>query len=167
MVAIKHSSDLFWNSNDSRSILLLVSVRSVESMQSLAPSIVNAERVTIVAIITISHRDYLSLVRFFEPHLSHDLSGFFIRTSLIPVFLRWAQYLCALKYAINLVLLTEFNLDNDSCQGAAAFNCKAIIANNNIVGGDTFIYILLLFALFVVFRGIGMFILVQKAKRFC
>ena len=65
------------------------------------------------------------------------------------------------------MLLTEFNLDNESCQGAAAFNCKAIIANNNIVGGDTFIYILLLFALFVVFRGIGMFILVQKAKRFC
>jgi hypothetical protein len=39
-------------------------------------------------------------------------AGFFIRTSLIPIFLRWAQYLCAIKYAINLVLLTEFNVLN-------------------------------------------------------
>ena len=94
------------------------------------------------------------------------MSGFFIRTSLIPVFLRWAQYLCAIKYAINLVLLTEFNLENKSCQGAAAANCKAVIANNNIVNGDTYIYIILLFALFVFFRGIGMVILIQKAKKF-
>jgi len=43
-------------------------------------------------------------------------SGFFINTSKIPVFLRWAQYLCALKYAINLVLLTEFSPGNPNCQ---------------------------------------------------
>jgi ABC-type multidrug transport system permease subunit len=44
-------------------------------------------------------------------------AGFFIRTELIPVFLRWAQYLCGLKYALNLVLLTEFAISNPSCQG--------------------------------------------------
>ena len=31
-------------------------------------------------------------------------AGFFIRTSQIPVFLRWAQYVCVLKYSINLLL---------------------------------------------------------------
>eukprot|EP01033_Poteriospumella_lacustris_P001267 gene1266-923_t len=40
--------------------------------------------------------------------------GFFIRTSLIPVFLRWAQYLCSLKYAMNLIILTEFRLTSSS-----------------------------------------------------
>ena len=36
--------------------------------------------------------------------------------SKIPIFLRWAQYLCSLKYAINLVLLTEFAPGNPNCQ---------------------------------------------------
>ena len=30
-------------------------------------------------------------------------AGFFIKTEQIPVFLRWAQYLCSLKYSINLI----------------------------------------------------------------
>jgi hypothetical protein len=82
------------------------------------------------------------------------------------VFLRWAQYLCAIKYAINLVLLTEFNPLNKSCQGAAQAKCKGVLADNNVVTEDTYIYILILFALFIGFRAIGMVILVQKAKRF-
>ena len=76
-MAIKHSSDLYWNSNDSPSILLLVSVRSVESMQSLAPSILIAERITIVAIITISYRNDLSL--FLSRSLSLISTAFFTR----------------------------------------------------------------------------------------
>jgi hypothetical protein len=92
--------------------------------------------------------------------------GFFIRTSLIPIFLRWAQYLCAIKYAINLVLLTEFNLLNKSCQGAAAMNCKNVLINNDIKVEDTYIYILVMFGLFLVFRIIGAAILIKKARRF-
>ena len=46
-------------------------------------------------------------------------AGFFIKTDQIPVFLRWAQYLCSLKYAINLILCIEFDVGNDSCDGAA------------------------------------------------
>jgi hypothetical protein len=92
--------------------------------------------------------------------------GFFIRTSLIPIFLRWAQYLCAIKYAINLVLLTEFNVLNKSCQGAAAMNCKNVLINNDIKVEDTYIYILVMFGLFLVFRIIGAAILIKKARRF-
>eukprot|EP00808_Paulinella_micropora_P029614 g71858.t1 len=39
-------------------------------------------------------------------------AGFFIRIDQIPVWLQWAQYTCSLKYALNLLVLTEFN-DND------------------------------------------------------
>ena len=35
-------------------------------------------------------------------------AGFFIQSSQIPAWLRWAQYLCSLKYGINLLLLVEF-----------------------------------------------------------
>ncbi len=60
--------------------------------------------------------------------------GFFIRTSLIPVFLRWAQYLCSLKYAMNLIILTEFSLSSPSCNTSevAHENCKELIKSNQI-----------------------------------
>lgn len=94
--------------------------------------------------------------------------GFFIRTSLIPIFLRWAQYLCSLKYAMNLVILTEFNPSSGPCNtsDAAHQNCQNMIDTNNIVEGDYYIYIIILFALFLAFRIVAGMILTQKAKRF-
>lgn len=34
-------------------------------------------------------------------------AGFFVAIKEIPVWIRWAQYLCSLKYSINLVLIAE------------------------------------------------------------
>eukprot|EP00607_Mallomonas_marina_P009057 CAMPEP_0182417344 /NCGR_PEP_ID=MMETSP1167-20130531/1787_1 /TAXON_ID=2988 /ORGANISM="Mallomonas Sp, Strain CCMP3275" /LENGTH=513 /DNA_ID=CAMNT_0024590819 /DNA_START=288 /DNA_END=1826 /DNA_ORIENTATION=- len=59
-------------------------------------------------------------------------AGFFIKTSQIPIFLRWAQYLCGLKYAMNLLILLEFALSNDSCSGGAGKYCKAVVEDNDI-----------------------------------
>jgi hypothetical protein len=94
--------------------------------------------------------------------------GFFIRTSQIPVFLRWAQYLCSLKYAMNLVILNEFNPGNDSCNRSpeAAANCHSLIVNNNVSEDQFYIYIILLAGLFAAFRIAAAFLLVEKAKRF-
>ena len=93
-------------------------------------------------------------------------AGFFIRTSQIPVFLRWAQYLCSIKYAINLALITEFNSDLKSCQGDSAPSCQAIIDTNDIEEDLWWVYVIVLIALFIGFRLIAALILVQKAKRF-
>merc|ERR1712125_307067 len=38
-------------------------------------------------------------------------AGFFVTPSLIPVWLRWARFLCALTYAVRLAMLAEFDLD--------------------------------------------------------
>eukprot|EP01038_Epipyxis_sp_PR26KG_P005371 gene5371-7449_t len=94
--------------------------------------------------------------------------GFFIRTSQIPVFLRWAQYLCSLKYAMNLIILTEFSPALDSCSSSttAKENCHSLIKNNQINPDLAWLYIILLFIIFAVFRIAGGMILVQKAKRF-
>eukprot|EP00462_Mataza_sp_D1_P025918 CAMPEP_0175147448 /NCGR_PEP_ID=MMETSP0087-20121206/16001_1 /TAXON_ID=136419 /ORGANISM="Unknown Unknown, Strain D1" /LENGTH=563 /DNA_ID=CAMNT_0016432645 /DNA_START=38 /DNA_END=1726 /DNA_ORIENTATION=- len=35
-------------------------------------------------------------------------AGFFIKVTLIPVWLRWAQYLCSMKFCLNLAMLVEF-----------------------------------------------------------
>lgn len=93
-------------------------------------------------------------------------AGFFIRLSQVPAYLRWAQYLCSLKYAMNLILFTEFNPKLESCQGVAKLYCRAVLDNNDIVESDWWVYILLLGALFVGFRALGAYILIEKAKRF-
>ncbi len=94
--------------------------------------------------------------------------GFFIRTSQIPPILRWAQYLVSMKYAINLIYLTEFDPSLPSCQSspAAEQNCRMLIENNDINADRYYIYIILLVALFVGFRILGGLVLFQKAKRF-
>jgi ABC-type multidrug transport system permease subunit len=93
-------------------------------------------------------------------------AGFFIRTSQIPIFLRWAQYLTSLKYALNLMLLIEFDDSNKNCLGAAADNCKKVLSQNNIEPRLWWTYMLLLITLFVAFRAVAAVILVKKARRF-
>jgi ABC-type multidrug transport system permease subunit len=44
-------------------------------------------------------------------------AGFFVRTEQIPVWVRWSQWLCGIKYAVNVALITEFDPELDSCQG--------------------------------------------------
>lgn len=94
--------------------------------------------------------------------------GFFIPTGLIPIFLRWAQYLCSLKYAMNLIILTEFRLTSPSCTSSpqAYANCENLIKSNDIEEDKYYVYILLLFALFAAFRIAAAILLQQKAKKF-
>ncbi len=92
--------------------------------------------------------------------------GFFVRINQIPRFLQWAQYLCSLKYAMNLLVIVEFN---DSVKGCsvnymAAQNCKQLWRSNDIDSTDVYIYVLCLVALFVVFRCIGCILLLYKAE---
>ena len=95
-------------------------------------------------------------------------AGFFIRTSQIPEFLRWAQYLCSLKYGINLFLINEFASYRDSCEDSpnAARNCFHVKDANDVEAELWWMYALILFALFAGFRVLAMFKLAKKAVRF-
>jgi ABC-type multidrug transport system permease subunit len=95
-------------------------------------------------------------------------AGFFIRTSSIPIFLRWAQWLCSLKYAVNLILLTEFALHNPSCNtsDAAYENCKGVLDDNSINPNQFYVSIIMLAALTVAFRTVGPMILAYKARKY-
>ena len=93
-------------------------------------------------------------------------AGFFIRTSNIPIFLRWAQYLCSVKYAMNLVLITEFSPTNASCQGDSARACSQVLVSNVIDSSRWWVYMLILFVLFFGFRVLAAVILARKARRF-
>jgi ABC-type multidrug transport system permease subunit len=91
-------------------------------------------------------------------------AGFFVSPSLIPVWLRWAQYLCSLTYAVRLSLIAEFNRDCGSPE--ANQNCQNLLKNSESVPDDTWWYWLVLVALFVAFRVLAVIILRKKATKF-
>lgn len=93
-------------------------------------------------------------------------SGFFVRTASIPVFLRWAQYLCSVKYSVNLILITEFDASNPSCDGINAQACHDALVKNDVDPQLWWVYMLILLALFVGFRLIAAAVLVRRAQKF-
>eukprot|EP01006_Ploeotia_vitrea_P057305 TRINITY_DN68164_c8_g6_i1.p1 TRINITY_DN68164_c8_g6~~TRINITY_DN68164_c8_g6_i1.p1 ORF type:complete len:630 (+),score=-19.30 TRINITY_DN68164_c8_g6_i1:51-1940(+) len=93
-------------------------------------------------------------------------AGFFIKMSQVPVFLRWAQYLCAMKYAMNLIIMTEFNTDLPSCDGAARANCERVIEDNSVETDMWYVYMIMLMVLYIGFRILGGIVLVIRSKRF-
>jgi len=94
--------------------------------------------------------------------------GFFVRTEQIPKLLRWAQYLCGFKYAMNLQFFNEFHASLSSCSDSAdaASNCANLLDSNDIQSTQIGIYILALILLGVGYRILGMAILYRQAKRF-
>jgi len=88
-------------------------------------------------------------------------AGFIIRIEDIPVWLRWAQWLCSLKYAVNLILLVEFD---STCTDAEREVCDGIRDTNKVDSNLAWLYALLLVLLTVVFRSCALFILAKRAR---
>jgi len=95
--------------------------------------------------------------------------GIFVRMSLVPIWLRWAQYLCGLAYGTKLAFITEFNSSLDSCNssGQAKINC-ARLANGELVEGQSMwrVWVLCMVGICVAARTVAALILVQSAKKF-
>jgi len=91
-------------------------------------------------------------------------SGFFVVPELIPVWLRWARYLCSLTYSIRIALLLEFG--NGCGSEAADFACNQLTTNIGAVEDDSWWYWLILASLFAFFRVLALFILQRKAVKF-
>ena len=92
-------------------------------------------------------------------------AGFFVRTDLIPPWLRWAQYLCALTYAIRLVLLAEFG----SCANDPTIVpnlCAQLFEVNQVDADESSLYWGVLWSLFLVFRLGALILLKKKATKF-
>jgi len=91
-------------------------------------------------------------------------AGFFVTPSLIPVWLRWAQYLCSLTYAVRLALIAEFNQDCGS--DLADKNCEKLLVDVDADPDESWWYWLVLVLLFAVFRLGAVTILRRKASKF-
>lgn len=95
-------------------------------------------------------------------------SGFYIPIDQIPEALRWMQYICSLKWGMNLFLLIEFGSDTrtESWPPEAEAEAVRIIDQNNVTDGDAWAYTLILVGLIIGFRSWAMILLVRKAAAF-
>lgn len=93
-------------------------------------------------------------------------AGFFVTITQIPVVLRWIQYLCSLKFTINLMLITEFG--GDACVGDGAMQaaCAGLLEKSEVQEGQWWVYLLVLVALFVGFRLLSLMLLRSRATTF-
>ena len=121
-------------------------------------------------------------------------AGLFVPLASIPEWIRWPQYLCFLKYALNIVLLAEFNDQttfptgwNSSlpdrlyhntiwgCAGddlEAGGNClnegpiydAALFPAMDIDPRLTWLYLAIMMGSFLFFRGLALVCLVSKAR---
>jgi ABC-type multidrug transport system ATPase subunit len=90
-------------------------------------------------------------------------AGFFVRVDQIPIYLRWAQYLCSLKFGVNLAVIVEFGSSTCAAENPG---CKRLLDTNDIVEEDWWIYVLVLFSLFFFFRLMAINVLVTKSRKF-
>lgn len=118
-------------------------------------------------------------------------SGVFVPISNIPVVLRWIQYLCSLKYAINLVTLLEFHdvvpstwpsdnsdsyfrsvygclkddLSNGVCNTTVPYyNENALLPRVEVSPSAATQYLAVLFGILIVFRTMAILALVKKGR---
>jgi len=90
-------------------------------------------------------------------------AGFFVGLELVPVWLRWIQYICSLSYGVRLGLIAQFR-DCSEGTGVAADNCEKALEAGSADLDSVLLYWLLLIGLFVVFRVGAIFALKAKAS---
>eukprot|EP00980_Cylindrotheca_fusiformis_P027050 scaffold18563_cov132-Cylindrotheca_fusiformis.AAC.6 len=110
-----------------------------------------------------------------DPKLGHELApllfvpqmllaGFFVVPDLIPVWLRWARFLCSLFYSTKIMLVEEFG---DGCGSEEAdIACERLIDSVGADEDEVWWSWVILIGLFVVFRFLALIILRQKALKF-
>mmetsp|Transcript_73830 Transcript_73830/g.196541 ORF Transcript_73830/g.196541 Transcript_73830/m.196541 type:complete len:362 (+) Transcript_73830:1138-2223(+) len=93
-------------------------------------------------------------------------AGLFVKLTQIPVWIRWAQYLCSLKFGMNLLVAAEFQPGQGACTGARAAACEALASSIDMNRDIWWGYGLVLVAIFLCFRMLGLGVLVRKARGF-
>ena len=93
-------------------------------------------------------------------------AGFFIQTAQIPAWLRWAQYLCSLKYGINLLLVAEFGPPTtDDWPAAYQLAAQELLEHEGVEPSRWWVYGLVLICITVGFRLLGVVLLSIRATR--
>jgi len=92
-------------------------------------------------------------------------TGLFVPISTIPKWLRWIQYICVLKYGVNLGTLVEFG-DCSSFRNSTRLECEALLDNNDISLDNIDRDIIVPVAIFLLCRGLSLAGLVFRAQHY-
>ncbi len=94
-------------------------------------------------------------------------AGFFVRTEQIPVYLRWIQWICSLKYAMNLWLINEFGeATRASWTPEQQMGARLILERNSVEPELWYVYMVVLLGLVAAFRTLAIFALARRADAF-
>lgn len=96
-------------------------------------------------------------------------AGFFISIDQIPELLQWVQYVCALKFAINLGSIIEFEdiCSEPNVTADIAIGCeRRIFEANDVEPDQAWLYVLILIMIFAVFRTLSLIALIWRAKNY-
>jgi len=94
-------------------------------------------------------------------------AGFFIQAEQIPIWLRWAQYTCALKYGMNLNIMNEFGAETiKDWPLEQQMEVTKFIYMNEINVDHGWIYAGILLAIVAVVRMLSVFALAKRAAAF-
>lgn len=85
-------------------------------------------------------------------------AGFFIKMEQVPIFLRWVQYICGLKWGMNVILINEFGSN-----GANLPEVQAFLEGNDAKEDLMWIYVLVLVGLIFFFRSVSILKLKKAA----
>mmetsp|Transcript_6575 Transcript_6575/g.17034 ORF Transcript_6575/g.17034 Transcript_6575/m.17034 type:complete len:620 (+) Transcript_6575:22-1881(+) len=93
-------------------------------------------------------------------------AGFFIKSSQIPEALRWLEYLCSLRYGINLFLVNEFGPETtESWSPAQRLSASDLLKMNEINPDLWWVNVVVLLGIIIVFRITGIILLSRRANR--
>lgn len=94
-------------------------------------------------------------------------AGFFIRTTQVPDWLSWVQYICSLKYGMNLYILNEFGESTrEGWPLHLQIQAKTMIERNDIDPDHWWVYALVLVLLILFFRLLSILALARRAAAF-
>ena len=91
-------------------------------------------------------------------------SGFFVALESIPVWMRWIQYICPLRYSVSVILAIEFA--GEHVPSDRANIVREILSNDNVNRDIWYFYVIMMFAFLIVFRVIAAVVLTQRGKKF-
>ena len=91
-------------------------------------------------------------------------SGFFVSTDLIPVWMRWLQWVCPLKYGVSLATISEFS--TNVIPDNKAHDVELMINRSGINRDDWYVYGLIMVGIFFFLRILTGIILQRRAQNF-
>eukprot|EP01061_Rhynchopus_euleeides_P009012 TRINITY_DN1815_c0_g2_i2.p1 TRINITY_DN1815_c0_g2~~TRINITY_DN1815_c0_g2_i2.p1 ORF type:complete len:359 (+),score=130.94 TRINITY_DN1815_c0_g2_i2:1-1077(+) len=91
-------------------------------------------------------------------------AGFFVSLDQVPVYLRWLQWICPLKYGVALATTAEFasSVVPDNREHTVA----QLVERNNINRDDWWVLAIVTLGLFLGFRILGAVLLSRRAQTF-